>query len=176
MRLDSTGNRPGAASQGPTRDHASALREGRDVEQDSKRAMPDTPAERVRRMRAARGLHVLLLAGMLWQTTRGCRRLAARDGARHARPAPVPVGVDLLRDPAWRLRLLPGIGPARAWEIVLDRARAPAYRGLEDLDRIPGIGPHTIEKIRGTRALRVLLDGRPVGWAHDAAPPARRDA
>jgi len=114
--------------------------------------------------------------GLLWQTGRGGRRILGRAGAALGTPAIAPVSVDLLRDPAWRLRLLPGIGTGRAWEIVRDRERAPPYRRLEDLRRVRGIGPRTIERIGGTSALRVLLDGRPVGWAHDTAARSPGDA
>ena len=142
----------------------------------SNRLPTGTPEERLRRARASRGLVILLLAGLLWQTGRGGRRILGRAGAAEGTPAIAPVSVDLLRDPAWRLRLLPGIGTGRAWEIVRDRERAPPYRRLEDLRRVRGIGPRTIERIGGTSALRVLLDGRPVGWAHDTAARSPGDA
>ena len=45
------------------------------------------------------------------------------------------------------LMLLPGIGPARAGAITTERRKKP-FGSLEDLDRVPGIGPGTIEKLR----------------------------
>lgn len=44
---------------------------------------------------------------------------------------------------------LPGIGPVRARAIVEDRRRRGPYRKLEDLERVPGVGPLTVERLRG---------------------------
>lgn len=46
------------------------------------------------------------------------------------------------------LAQLPGIGPARAAAIVADRKRHGPYGSVEDLGRVPGIGPVTIERLR----------------------------
>ncbi|MDH3292069.1 MAG: ComEA family DNA-binding protein [Gemmatimonadota bacterium] len=48
------------------------------------------------------------------------------------------------------LETLPGIGPVRAAEIVADRGRRGPYRRLEDLQRVPGIGPQIIERLRNS--------------------------
>jgi competence ComEA-like helix-hairpin-helix protein len=48
------------------------------------------------------------------------------------------------------LEALPGIGPVRAAEIVADRRRRGPYRRLEDLRRVPGIGPQIIERLRNS--------------------------
>ena len=45
------------------------------------------------------------------------------------------------------LMLLPGIGPARAAAIAAERTQR-AFRSVEELDRVPGIGPRTLEKLR----------------------------
>ena len=45
------------------------------------------------------------------------------------------------------LMLLPGIGPARAAAITAERMQR-AFRSIEELDRVPGIGPKTLEKLR----------------------------
>jgi competence protein ComEA len=47
------------------------------------------------------------------------------------------------------LRQLPGIGPARAREIIADREANGPYRTLEDLARVPGIGPGILQRLRG---------------------------
>ncbi|GIX08153.1 MAG: hypothetical protein KatS3mg115_2556 [Candidatus Poribacteria bacterium] len=44
---------------------------------------------------------------------------------------------------------LPGIGPARARAIVADREANGPYRTLEDLSRVPGIGPGILQGLRG---------------------------
>jgi competence protein ComEA len=46
------------------------------------------------------------------------------------------------------LALLPRIGPALAARIVEDRAARGPFRDLKDLDRVKGIGPATIERLR----------------------------
>ena len=43
---------------------------------------------------------------------------------------------------------LPGLGPATARAIVLERASTGAFRSLDDLVRVRGIGPATLERIR----------------------------
>ncbi len=44
---------------------------------------------------------------------------------------------------------LPGIGPARARAIVDDREANGPYRTLEELSRVPGIGPGILQQLRG---------------------------
>lgn len=53
------------------------------------------------------------------------------------------------------MRRLRGIGPAKAKAIVAyRRAHGPrAFRSADDLRRVPGIGPHTVRRIRGELAL-----------------------
>jgi competence ComEA-like helix-hairpin-helix protein len=69
---------------------------------------------------------------------------------RGAPPAPVV--------PEYRVRInradwpelmnLPGIGEARAREIVRDRREHGPFRSPEELTRVPGIGPATVDGIR----------------------------
>lgn len=47
-----------------------------------------------------------------------------------------------------RLQTLPGIGPRMARRIVEARVAGGAFRRLEDLRRVKGIGPRTLEKLR----------------------------
>ena len=51
--------------------------------------------------------------------------------------------LDLNRAEPRALEVLPGIGPKRAEAIAYARARRPFVR-VEDLDRVPGIGPRTL--------------------------------
>ena len=68
--------------------------------------------------------------------------------------------LDLNRESAATLEVLPGIGPARARAIVAERERAP-FRSVDEVQRVRGIGPRTVERLRG---LVVVAD------------PPRRDA
>ncbi|HXV14691.1 MAG TPA: helix-hairpin-helix domain-containing protein [Candidatus Krumholzibacteria bacterium] len=72
-----------------------------------------------------------------------------------ARPAP-PAGIDFLADPlaflstapADSLELLPGVGPVLATRIVAARRDRGPFRSWDDVDRVRGIGPRTIERLK----------------------------
>jgi len=49
---------------------------------------------------------------------------------------------------ASELRTLPGVGPARAAAIVALRERLGRYRRVEELLRVRGIGPRSLQKLR----------------------------
>lgn len=115
--------------------------------------MPLTPQER-------RALLFLMTAAVVGGLVIGYRRAG---GAHQAPPAPAemarwdaaaerlaPSGpVALNRATVAELVELPGIGPSLAARIVADRqARGPFLR-VEDLQRIRGIGPKLVERLRG---------------------------
>jgi hypothetical protein len=55
---------------------------------------------------------------------------------------------DLNRDPPARIRLVPGIGPARARAIVEERRRGGPYSDHADVGRrVPGIGPALVRRL-----------------------------
>jgi competence protein ComEA len=57
--------------------------------------------------------------------------------------------VDVNRASAAELETLPGIGPALARRIMESRAEDGPFRTADDLLRVRGIGPATLERIRG---------------------------
>lgn len=62
---------------------------------------------------------------------------------------PAPAGpVDLNAASADELTALPRIGPALAERIVDDREANGPYASIDALDRVPGIGRRTIERLR----------------------------
>jgi competence protein ComEA len=69
--------------------------------------------------------------------------------------APAPAGaaasgpVDVNRASAEELQSLPGVGPATAAAIVAERERNGPFVGVDDLDRVRGIGPAKLEALRG---------------------------
>lgn len=65
-----------------------------------------------------------------------------------ATPSPEPVLSLGAATPA-DLERLPGVGPALAARIVEVRARRGGFRRVEDLLEVPGIGPVTLERLRG---------------------------
>lgn len=56
--------------------------------------------------------------------------------------------LDLNTATAAQLQLLPGVGPAIAQRIVDDRDARGPYRTIRDLDRVKGVGPRTLERLR----------------------------
>lgn len=46
------------------------------------------------------------------------------------------------------LELLPGIGPALAARIIEHREKYGAFRSVDELDRVKGIGPKILERVR----------------------------
>jgi competence ComEA-like helix-hairpin-helix protein len=56
--------------------------------------------------------------------------------------------IDINQAGLTELQLLPGIGPALAQRILDDRLKNGPYRSADDLDRVRGIGPKTLEKLR----------------------------
>lgn len=54
--------------------------------------------------------------------------------------------IDPNRADAETLEVLPGIGPSRAGAIVAGRESRP-YRSVEDLQRVSGIGPVTVDRL-----------------------------
>jgi competence ComEA-like helix-hairpin-helix protein len=72
-------------------------------------------------------------------------------------PAPARLlcgaGLDVNRDSARDLELLPGVGPVKAGALVESRERDGPFLLRTDLERVRGIGPRTVE------GLALWLDG-----------------
>ncbi|MBI2460229.1 MAG: helix-hairpin-helix domain-containing protein [Candidatus Rokubacteria bacterium] len=68
---------------------------------------------------------------------------------REAAPAPASDAprLDLNAAPTSALERLPGIGPRLARRIVEERERAGPFRSAQDLRRVRGIGPKTVETL-----------------------------
>ncbi len=58
------------------------------------------------------------------------------------------MSIDVNTATAAQLELLPGIGPSRAAAIIESRQTAGPFRTVEDLARVHGIGPATVEGVR----------------------------
>jgi competence protein ComEA len=86
--------------------------------------------------------------------------------ARAGRPLAQGEVVDLNSAPAEEIARLPRIGMSLAKRIVKDRSARGPFRGLADLDRVPGVGP----------ALLGLLKDRVQFGAVRGEPPSGADA
>lgn len=88
-----------------------------------------------------------LVAIALWCLAQ--RRLGSRLIDLDQAPShPVAFQVDV-NQAAWpELALLPGIGPQLAQRIVADREAHGPFTAVEDLRRVRGIGPKTVERMR----------------------------
>jgi competence protein ComEA len=78
---------------------------------------------------------------------------AAPASASAESPAETPAGepslaVNLNTATAQQLELLPGIGPALAQRIIEERGRRGQFKSVDDLDKVKGIGPRTLAKLR----------------------------
>lgn len=67
------------------------------------------------------------------------------SGSKKIQPGEPPINVNTAT--ADELTRLPGIGPVTAQAIIASRAVAP-FHNLNDLDKVKGIGPKTLEKLR----------------------------
>lgn len=61
---------------------------------------------------------------------------------------PVGYRVDLNHADAATLCLLPGVGPSLAQRILDDRNARGSFASPDDLERVPGIGERTTERLR----------------------------
>jgi len=75
-------------------------------------------------------------------------RAAVVEARERARPLGAGKRLDPNRASAAQLDRLPGIGPATARAIVASRERDGPFAGVEDLERVRGVGQKTLERIR----------------------------
>ena len=70
-------------------------------------------------------------------------------------PPPSPARLNLNTATAAQLEILPRIGPALAKRIIEDRDANGPFASLEDLARVRGIGPRTVERLAPMVEVRV---------------------
>ena len=67
---------------------------------------------------------------------------------------------------------MPGIGPATAEKILLMRKNYGAFKSVDDLLAIKGLGPKRIEKMRKYLTVgKTTSSSKPAAPAKSAAPP-----
>jgi len=104
----------------------------------------DRDRDRIARAAAAGVLVVLALIGAGASVWSG----RSAPGSALAVSEPVSPVIDLNAATASQLEALPMIGPKRAESIVADRAKRGPFKSVDDLDRVHGIGPRTVERLR----------------------------
>jgi hypothetical protein len=111
--------------------------------------VPAGPALTPREARARRAFEAVMTGAVL----AGAAALALRPAPPSRGPVLAPLPVDVATDGPSRLRLLPGIGPSRLRAILRDRAASGPVPSVEALDRVPGLGPKTVEAVRKAGAV-----------------------
>ena len=92
------------------------------------------------------------------------RRMPAGQSGEVAVPT---VSLAINRATPAELTLLPGIGPALAGRIVDDREMHGSFASVEDLERVPGIGPATVRWIAPFVVARESPGRGEPGWMSD---------
>jgi competence protein ComEA len=91
-------------------------------------------------------------ATIAWKSPAGA--IAPIDPASKPAATPAPAAanptrkININKAPAAELELLPDVGPALAKRILDHRTKHGPFKTLEDLDKVPGIGPKTLEKFK----------------------------
>ncbi len=79
-------------------------------------------------------------------------RVVVEDGGVRLEPMDdllvVGVPIDVNRATARALEVVPGLGPARSAAIVAEREENGPFASLDDLERVRGIGPATVARLR----------------------------
>ena len=98
-----------------------------------------------RPIRATSLLTVVLLSGLVVAGASWLEPVA--DPAARTDPSVVH-RVDVNRADAAEIAVLPGIGDVLAGRIVADRDARGPFLAIDDLERVHGVGPRIVEKIR----------------------------
>ena len=87
------------------------------------------------------------------QVAEGAAPVAAASGGAGAVTSPA-AKVDVNTADATQLDALPGIGPSTAAKIVADRQANGRFKSVDDLGRVPGIGPKKLDTLRDLIVVR----------------------
>jgi len=89
-----------------------------------------------------------------------------------ANKKPPPAPVNLNTATSEELQLVPGIGPVTAEKILQMRKSYGAFKSVDDLTAIRGIGPKRLEKMRKYLTVgKAASQSKPAGAPKPATPP-----
>jgi competence protein ComEA len=89
-----------------------------------------------------------------------------------ANKKPPPAPINLNTATSEELQLVPGIGPVTADKILQMRKSYGAFKSVDDLSAIRGIGPKRLEKMRKCRTVgKATSATKPAGAPKPATPP-----
>jgi competence protein ComEA len=89
-----------------------------------------------------------------------------------ANKKPPPAPVNLNTATSEELQLVPGIGPVTAEKILQMRKSYGAFKSVDDLTAIRGIGPKRLEKMRKYLTVgKATSANKPAGAPKPATPP-----
>jgi competence protein ComEA len=105
---------------------------------------------------------MVLLAGALWSLMRSALKKQVpvqvadvkneaafnREDEQRSEADRPPEPVNINTASQWELETLPNIGPEKARAIITYRTTEGPFKNVEDLTKIKGIGPATIEKLK----------------------------
>jgi comEA protein len=98
--------------------------------------------------------------------------LCAAAPALHAKKKPPTAPVNLNTATSEELQLVPGIGPVTAEKILQMRKSYGAFKSVDDLSAIRGIGPKRLEKMRKYLTVgKATSATKPANAPKPATPP-----
>lgn len=96
-------------------------------------------------------IYTWLVASMAYDWFRdpaGTRGMPATAGQQAAKPGSPLFELDINTATAGQLQALPDVGPRIAERIVMEREANGFFRSVDELQRVHGMGPKTLDKLR----------------------------
>jgi competence ComEA-like helix-hairpin-helix protein len=97
------------------------------------------------------------------------------DGKAQGRARKAPGGpVDINRADSLGLLAVPGLGPVKVGALLARRRALGPFTSVEDLLKVKGIGPATLDKLRGHVRITQAVSAPPARPESPAAPPGAK--
>lgn len=82
------------------------------------------------------------------KTTKTEKAKSTKKTVKESAPTEIPKNVNINSADKDTLALLPGIGPAKAEEIIKYRKQNGKFKSIDDLTKVKGIGDKTLKKLK----------------------------